>query len=295
MLLQRRAFLGGLAGSLVLTSRAFAAARTLPEFTFHIVTDTHIGRKDGNAPLRQWKAVADEINAASGEFVLHLGDVVDSGREDQYPVYMGVRKTITKPVHEIPGNHDPLDLFAKYIRPQIDTSFEHGGVRFVLFNNSDRESHLGFIKPPQLEWLKSELDAAAKADQFVVLCCHVPVHTNTNPDRGWYVKPADGQTEFYALLDQHKNRVLGLFHGHFHNGIRGWDDHRPFIESCFPSCCYNQDRKLVNHPKLTGFVVDDLRVGYTNVTLGGGKMTLAYKPLGADSTARHETAISSPK
>jgi hypothetical protein len=125
-----------------------------------------------------------------------------------------------------------------------------------------------------------------------VLCCHVPVHANAHPDRGWYVKPGDGQTELYMLLAQHKSRVLGLFHGHFHNGIRGWDDHRPFIESCFPSCCYNQDRKLVNHPQLAGFVVDDLRVGYTNVTLGGGKMTLAYKPLGAESTAKHETAIS---
>ncbi len=292
MLIHRRGFLGGLAGSLVLSSRALAATRTLPKFTFHIVTDTHIGRQDGNTPLKQWNAAASEVNAAPGAFVLHLGDVVDSGREAQYPVYMNVRKTITKPVHEIPGNHDPLDLFAKYIRPQIDMSFEHGGVRFVLFNNSDRESHLGFIKPTQLEWLKSELAAAEKADQFVVLCCHVPVHTNTHPDRGWYVKPADGQTELYAMLDQHKNRVLGLFHGHFHNGIRGWDDHQPFIECCFPSCCYNQDRKLVNHPKLTGFVVDDLRVGYTNVTLGGGKMTLAYKPLGAESTTRHETAIS---
>lgn len=291
MWLDRRSFLGCLAGSLVLSSKALAATRTLPEFSFQIVTDTHLGRADNNAAERQWKRAAEEINAAPGAFALHLGDVVDSGREAQYPVYLDIRKTIKKPVHEIPGNHDSVDLFTKHIRPQIDMSFEHGGVRFVLFNNSDRESHMGFIKPPQLEWLKSELAAAAKADQFVAMACHVPVHFNLHPDRGWYVKPADGQTEFYALLEQHKDRVLGLFHGHFHNGIRGWNDRRPLIESCFPSCCYNQDRKLVNHPQLTGFVVDDLRVGYTNVTLGGGKMTLAYKPLGAESTARHEEAL----
>lgn len=290
MSINRRAFLGGAIGSVILTSQTLAATRALPELSFHIVTDTHIGRQ-GDSPLKQWKKVVAEINDTPGAFVLHLGDVVDSGREDQYPIYLEARKTITKPVHEIPGNHDPADLFAKYIRPQIDTSFEHSGVRFVLFNNSDRESHMGFIKPPQLEWIKSELEAAMKADQFVVLCCHVPVHTNGHPDRGWYVKPADGQTEFYALLDQHKSRVLGLFHGHFHNGIRGWDDHKPYIESLFPSCCYNQDRKLVNHPNLSGFVVDDLRIGYTNVTLGGGKLTLTYKPLGAESTAKHETAI----
>ncbi len=290
-MIARREFLGSLIGGLILTSRSLAATRALPEFSFQIATDTHLGRADNNAAERLWKRAAEEINAAPGAFALHLGDVVDSGREAQYPVYLEIRQTIKKPVHEIPGNHDPADLFAKHIRPQIDMSFEHGGVRFVLFNNSDRDSHMGFIKPPQLEWLKSELDAAAKADQFVAVACHVPVHSNLHPDRGWYVKPADGQTEFYALLEQHKDRVLALFHGHFHNGIRGWNDHRPLIESCFPSCCYNQDRKLVNHPQLTGFVVDDLRVGYTNVTLGGGKMTLAYKPLGAESTAQYEAAI----
>jgi len=287
-MLGRRAFLASAGGGLVLASRVLAATRALPEFTFQVVTDTHIGRQDSNTPLKQWQQAAREISATPGEFVLHLGDVVDGAREAQYPIYMEARKAITRPVYEVPGNHDPQELFAKHIRPQVDMSFEHGGVRFVLFNNSDPDSHLGFIKPPQVEWLRGEFAAAAKADQFVVAVCHVPVHTNLSPDRGWYVKPADGQTDFYAALEEHKSRVIGVFHGHFHNGIRGWNDHRPFVEVCFPSCCYNQDRGLVNHPKLTGFVVDELRAGYTNVTLGRGKLTLAYKPLGIESTGQHE-------
>src|SRR5687768_3164100 len=77
-----------------------------------------------------------------------------------------------------------------------------------------------------------------------ILCCHVPVHTNRHPDRGWHVKPADGQDALYALLGRHRRTVLALLHGHFHNGIRGWDDHAPLQESVFPSALYNQDRQL---------------------------------------------------
>lgn len=290
-MLHRRSFLAGIAGAAVLSSRALAATRLLPEFSFHIVSDTHLGRQDSATPERQWKQAAAEIAAAPGAFVLHLGDVVDGGREAQYPRYTDIRKTIGRPVHEVPGNHDPQELFAKHVRTPVDTSFAYGGVRFVLFNNSRTDSHLGFITPPQIEWLRGELAAAAAEKQFVAMACHVPIHTNLSPDRGWYVKPADGQTDFYALLDQHRGRVLAVFHGHFHNGIRGWDDHRPYVEVCCPSVCYNQDRKLVHHPQLTGFVVDELRAGYVSATLGGGKLTLAYKPLGVESTARHECSV----
>jgi hypothetical protein len=51
----------------------------------------------------QWKKMAAEIAKAEGDLVLHLGDVVDGGREAQYPIYLETRKRIGKPVHEIPG------------------------------------------------------------------------------------------------------------------------------------------------------------------------------------------------
>ncbi len=281
--MRRREFTLGIAGSLVLAGKALAATRELPEFTFHVVTDTHCGRGDSLTAARQWSQAVTAIEGLSGQFVLHLGDVVDGGREAQYPIYLESRAKLKRPVHEVPGNHDPPELFSKHIRAQIDMSFVHGGVRFVLFNNSVTTSHLGFVKPEQIAWLKSELTAAAKADELVVLACHVPVHTNGPPDRGWYVKPADGQTDLYAALDEHRGRVLAMLHGHFHNGIRGWEDHRPYAEVLFPSCCYNQDRGLV----------DELRPGFTQVTLGRGKMKLEYKLLKEECNASHECAVGS--
>ncbi len=263
-----------------------SAADDLAEFSFVIVSDTHLGRQDKPTAERQWRQAIAEINAAPGDFVLHLGDVVDAGRPAQYPIYVDSRKELRKPIHEVPGNHDPHDLFTQYIRAPIDASFDHAGVRFLLMGNSHVDSHLGFISPRQLEWLEKECLAAAQNDLRIVLACHVPIHQNLNPDRGWYVKPEDGQTAFYKLLDRFSERFMACFHGHFHNGIRGWRDHAQVVETLCPSVYYNQDRNLavaIREQKASGFFVDELRPGYVLVTLGRGKLTLRYKPLGAEA------------
>ena len=53
------------------------------------------------------------MKTAPGDFILHLGDVVDGGRAAQYPIYRRIRDDIGKPVHEMPGNHDPVEVFEK--------------------------------------------------------------------------------------------------------------------------------------------------------------------------------------
>jgi predicted phosphodiesterase len=261
-----------------------AAERTLPRFSFLVVSDTHLGRMDQETPARQWMRTAREIDAAAGDFVLHLGDVVDAGREPQYAVYKEIRQGIRKPVHEIPGNHDPQELFEKHIRKPVELAFDHRGVRFLLLNNSRTDSHDGFLSGKQLAWLGDQCDQAAQQDLFIVLAMHVPVHENRHPDRGWYVKPKDGQTELYALLTRHKDRVLTLLHGHFHNGIRGWDDHAPLQEVICPSALYNQDRKLAEQ-KALGFYLAEMRPGFVQITFQEKGMKLVYRPVGVSDTA----------
>lgn len=259
---------------------AWAQAKPLPDFSFVVVSDTHLGRQDQEAAAKQWAKTAQEIDTTAGDFVLHLGDIVDGGREAQYPAYKEIRKSIRKPIHEIPGNHDPQELFEKHIRKPVDLSFDHKGVRFLLLNNSRTDSHDGFITGKQLGWLGDQCADAAKMGLFLVVCAHVPVHENKSPDRGWYVKPKDGQTELYKLVDRHKDRVLALLHGHFHNGIRGWDDHAPLQEVIFPSALYNQDRKLADQ-KAPGFYLAEMRPGFVQLKIEKGQMKLRYQPVGA--------------
>jgi 3',5'-cyclic AMP phosphodiesterase CpdA len=269
------------------------AAADIDAFSFVIVSDTHLGRNDGVAPEKQFRQAIAEINSGPADFVLHLGDVVDKARATQYPRYVAARADLKKPIHEIPGNHDSETLFQRHVTERVDRSFDHKGVRFVLFANAHADSHDGFITSEQLDWLTHECDQAAMQGLKIVFCCHVPVHSNRHPDRGWYVKPDNGQTAFYQLIEKHKGRVLLCLHGHFHNGIRGWQDHYQVVEVLCPSLCYNQDRNLEEHlstGETSGFFVPELRTGYAIAKLGNGKLTLQYKPLagavGAEYSAK---------
>jgi len=285
------------AGAALCWSLKLPAATGFEPISFVIVSDTHLGRNGNEASLKNWRKAITEINELPGSMVLHLGDVVDSGREEQYSVYLETRKLLKKPVHEIPGNHDPVDLFTKYVVEETDRAVVVGGVRFLLFNNAHRDSHDGFITSDQNQWISEQCSEATKADQKIVICCHVPIHANKSPDRGWYVKPTNGQKEFYATQQKYADRILACFHGHFHNGIRGWRDHGTTVETLFPSVCYNQNRALkdrIEAGTATGFFVDELRPGFVLATIGDGAMTLRYKPLGQEFNGTYEAAWKTP-
>lgn len=289
----RRAFLATAAGTaarLTLRPLPLCANPTLRELQFLVISDTHLGRKDDKGAERQWEKTTADLVKAPGDFVLHLGDVVDSGREDQYAIYKTIRDRIGKPVYEIPGNHDPASLFQKHLRETIDTVIDQHWLRLLLLNNSNPESHLGFLTDGQLDWIDRQCADAARQDRYVILAMHVPAHTNAHPDRGWYVKPADGQRRLYEILTSHKTRVLALFHGHFHNGLRGWDDHPPCHEVVFPSALYNQDRGLEKQ-QAPGYNLPEFRPGFTAVKISGGQMTLTYQPIAVAGELKKELTL----
>ena len=105
--ISRRSALAALGGFLAWPAAVRLHERTIPEFSLAIVTDTHLGRDDPPGSADHWMLAAREIEKTDSEIILHLGDVVDNGREKQYDTYKDIRKTIHKPIHEIPGNHDP--------------------------------------------------------------------------------------------------------------------------------------------------------------------------------------------
>ncbi len=285
--LVRRNFLAGM-GAITLWPEALQAVKSpLERMRFIVISDTHLGRRDNDQAERQWRKTAAELKEAPGDFILHLGDVVDGGRAEQYPIYRRIRDGIGKPVHEIPGNHDPEKLFEKHIGQPADRFFERGGIRFVLLNNAHADSHDGFISEKQLAWLEAQCLKAKAMSQFVIFCLHVPIHANRHPDRGWYVKPQHGQKTFYEICSRHRDRVVATFHGHFHNGIRGWDDHGSMHEIIFPSALYNLNRRL-EQQKAPGYNLKEFRPGYVLVTLEGRKMTLRYKPLEAKATVEKQ-------
>lgn len=282
----RREALSFMAGgaTLALSPACLASPRpSLPKLRFLVASDTHLGHKNSSSAEKRWIQAAAELKTATGDFVLHLGDIVDGGREEQYTVYLRERNKIGKPVHEIPGNHDPLELFRKHIRKQVDVAVDHQWLKFVLVSNAHTDSHDGFLTGDQLQWIESQCIAARKQGRYVMLCLHVPVHSNRHPDRGWYVKPEHGQTKIYEIINRYKHQIVAMMHGHFHNGIRGWKDATGIHEICMPSVLYNLDRGLEKQ-KASGYNPIEFRPGYTMVTIDKGVMLLDYKPLGADKS-----------
>src|ERR1043166_3925143 len=91
----RRHFLRtlGTAGVLMLRPRCLCAAPR-GDISFVVVTDTHLGYKDQDKAESLWLKTAAEIARTPGAFVLHLGDIVDRGREEQYPKYLAGRELI---------------------------------------------------------------------------------------------------------------------------------------------------------------------------------------------------------
>lgn len=282
------AFAAGL-GTVTLHPACLADEEGL-DVEFLVISDTHLGRNDNDSAARQWEKTATELAAAPEKLLLHLGDVVDGGREQQYPVYQATAEKVGKPIHAIPGNHDPAKMFARHIRREIDTVVDHGGLRFVLLGNAHVDSHDGFLEARQLAWLDDQCKAAAADRKRVIVGMHVPAHANRHPDRGWYVKPDHGQKRLYELLAKHRQHVIALFHGHFHNGIRGWDDTPGVQEIVFPSALYNQDRKL-GEQQAPGYNLNEFRPGYTRVRIKGDAMTLRYVPTGAEASVEKECKL----
>lgn len=290
--MQRRTMLaaGAIAATQLVKLPLLRAAESRKDVEFVVVSDTHLGYKDQDSALKLWAKTAAAIDESPGEFVLHLGDVVDRGVDEQYPKYLEARRQIRKPVHEIPGNHDPAETFQKHLRQNVDFAFAHDWLRIVLVNNSRPDSHDGFFTGQQLAWLQEQAETAAKENQQLLFALHVPVHKNQHPDRGWYVKPASGQAEFYELLKQHEKRTLALFHGHFHNGLRGWQDHGRLHEVCFPSALYNLDRKL-EAQKAPGYNPLEFRPGYTRVKITASEIQLRFQTQAQADALQKDLAV----
>jgi hypothetical protein len=165
---------------------------------------------------------------------------------------------------------------------------EFKNYRFLTFADAEvNPGHLGVVTPEQIKWLESQLTEAKKKDQRVVLVAHVIYHENKNPDVGWYIKT--GRAEFGKLLQANK-QIVAFFAGHFHCGMRGWDDtYHGIHEIILPCLSYNRDRMLDKAP---GFAIKEIRPAWVQVDVYDRRLVLKYKPVGAEIAAEKELMLS---
>lgn len=287
----RRGFLGAAgSGAAILGAGLVLGAETAnkPLFTFALATDTHLGRQAGDEERLQ--QLVTEINRSDAQFTLFCGDLVDNGQvegnEKRYPIWKEIVKGLEEDFYAVPGNHDPDALFLKHVAESTDFVVEHKDIRFVCFRNAEpNPGHDGIVTADQLKWLQARVEEADQKEQRVVLVSHVAYHENKHPDVGWYLKK--GREEFGKLLTANKQIVASVT-GHFHCGLRGWDDTAKIQEVVLPSASWNADRGLERAP---GYSLKEFRAGWVLAEMYANQLVLHYRPFGGEATASKELQL----
>ena len=300
-LISRRSALAaaaGAAGAALLTPwtpLTWGQQTRLPDadsFIFALISDTHLGR-GGEKPAEQMRAAVEEINASPAELTICCGDLVNAGEvagnEKHYPEWLKIAGGLKRPWHAIPGNHDPLAHFTRFVRPDTDFVVDRAPYRFICFRDAKpNPEHQGAVADDQLAWLDDRLSECRRDGVRAMLVSHVIYHENHSPDVGWMIQ--DNRQKFSELLKRHAPTIAAFFAGHFHSGLRGWDDTFGIHEVVLPSCCWNFDGKRLRGAP--GYEFDEDRPAWVLAEANAKNLKLSYKPVGADVSVVKELRLS---
>jgi outer membrane protein assembly factor BamB/predicted phosphodiesterase len=174
---------------------------------FAMVTDTHVGMTA--ASVERLRPVYAAIARRAPDFVLHCGDITDTGLPGEYERYwQTVPAALRGRIRHVPGNHEVRwDPTAKGLyREQfgaVPYSFDAGGVHVTGFDPTQPLLEPGHCGAAALEWLDRDLAAAGGPS---LLFQHFPVGSEHD-----YV---DDQAALLELIARHDVRVLVAGHVH---------------------------------------------------------------------------------
>ncbi|MBD3368635.1 MAG: hypothetical protein GF405_10775 [Candidatus Eisenbacteria bacterium] len=151
-------------------------------YHFAVLSDRTGGHTEGVYPR-----VIEEIARLNPDFVVTVGDQIEGYTDDdqlanaQWDTIESFLGRLDCPVYLTAGNHDIWSDESEQIyreRTGFDPfySFDHSGTHFVVLDNSRLESWED--DPEQLEWLDTDLAAAAGAER-VFIFAHKPLWTQT--------------------------------------------------------------------------------------------------------------------
>lgn len=129
--------------------------------------DLHIQNSEDENYLDFLDLIADVNQHLSDDldFAFLPGDNADDGTEPQYKLLRQALDRLTLPVHIITGDHDrkagTLDLFQRYLEPDLYRAFTLRGFRLLFLNAMDGKTTKEFdFNAGQMEWLEEQLGEA---------------------------------------------------------------------------------------------------------------------------------------
>ncbi len=171
------------------------------QFSFAVCGDS----RDGDDIYRR---ALDSMQDDGSSFLIHLGDIVPSGRESQWLAWKELMAGFARPFFPVPGNHDSPDgLLDEYLQysgaPAQRYSFDAGSVHFVML-----DSYSGALFPSTLEWLEEDL--AITEQPVKMLFFH---HPPFDPDGTDYILQM-GNSQVMSLAEEYG--VQYVFTSHIH-------------------------------------------------------------------------------
>jgi putative phosphoesterase len=124
------------------------------EFSFIVLTDTHVE----NGDTRDLEKISAKITEHDAKFVAILGDITQSGEEEDVKNVTEFIRALPVPCYPVIGNHDIYfgnwPIWKKYIG---STRYRINGGSVTLFI---LDSANAFIGKEQIDWLEKELKTA---------------------------------------------------------------------------------------------------------------------------------------
>lgn len=218
--IHRRDFLGmaagsaalGALGTLIGAAPASAAdiAGSSTSLGFAVVSDTHANVAESQRQQSIAKVFAS-IAQRDPAFVLHCGDVTDTGLPDEYDLFaQALPASLQGKIHYTPGNHEvrwdstTKELVRSHFGP-APYSFDAGGLHFVGFDPTQLVQEPGHYGDELLDWLDRDLDQV-RGHRPTLLFQHYPMGQDF-----FYV---DDQDRFFDLIADRNVRVI--LAGHIH-------------------------------------------------------------------------------
>ena len=195
------------------------------------ISDTHIAldSPDADRRIQDFELTVADINALdpAPDVIVHTGDIVHNGRQDEYVQAMATLAKARAPVYVLAGNKDDRgalrEAFAGqgYLRPDsdfIEYAIEDYPVRLIALDTLNANSNRGDFCPERVKHLLETIDAEP-AKPIAVFTHHPPFEVTVGPHPLHFETP-DAMSALREAL-QHSGRVVAVFSGHVHRPAAG--------------------------------------------------------------------------
>lgn len=216
-----RALLPLLAAAALLLASANAFA-----WSFAVCGDSHGDRKGTFAKI------LSEVDRSRMEFLLHTGDLGNSGRQSLWAGFRERAKGFSKPIRHVIGNHElgGQGSRAPFLRffglPSSNYSFDHRDAHFAILDTAN-----GRLADDTLRWLEGDLAAHPKGTRGIrhlVVATHVPPRTDNIFPHGTDSGYGEASERLFAILKRHGVSLVLCSHEHMHF-VDEWDGIRVIV------------------------------------------------------------------